>query len=298
MTMPDFVSFLQAMGAAALASACAVLLAGCLRRPAGSAWGSSVCILGICVGVAVGGRMLELEPAWPPRSALDRLLLIVLPTIVAIELLAGMRLVSNWLAWVLRMSLAAAVGRILLHGSVYFNPSAGEWTAWQTIVVLAACGALMVAVWVPLVRLSARSSGVSIPLALGMATLCGGLVIMLAGYVKGGAASFPLAGALIGAALAWRWNFPDAADGMVGIGVAGLFGLLIVGRFFGEVTNGPALTVLLAPLLCWVTEIPPLHRLKPRWAGLLRLLFVAVPLIVVLVLAKQTFDREMAPLLG
>jgi hypothetical protein len=299
LAMPDFVSFLQAMGAAALASALVVLAMGGLWRPAGSARRNSACILGVCAGIAVGCRMLHLGPVWPPMSGLDRLLTVALPAVVGIELLAGWRLVPNWLAWFLRMSLTAFVGRILLHGSVYLNPSSGEWTAWQAFAVLAVCGALMAAVWGPLIRLSARSSGVSIPLALGMATLCGGMTIMLAGYVKGGAASFPLAGALVGAALAWRVKFPDASpEGMIGIGVVGLFGLLFIGRFFGEVATGPALTVLLAPLLCWATEIPPLRRLKPGWAGLLRLLLVAIPLTVVLILAKQTFDQEMAPLLG
>jgi hypothetical protein len=77
-----------------------------------------------------------------------------------------------------------------------------------------------------------------------------------------------------------------------------LFGLLWIGRYFGNLTTGPALAIMLAPLLCLVTEIPFLRRHKPWSVGTVRMVLVAVPLVVVLWLAKQKFDREMAPLLG
>ena len=57
---------------------------------------------------------------------------------------------------------------------------------------------------------------------------------MLAGYVTGGAASLPPAAALLAAAVAARRNsHHPAAQGIIGIGVVGLFGLLFIGRFFG-----------------------------------------------------------------
>ena len=84
---------------------------------------------------------------------------------------------------------------------------------------------------------------------------------------------------------------------ILGIGVVSLFGVLFVGRFFGRLSTGCAIAMLLAPLLCWVTEMPLLRHRKPGLVGLLRLMLVAIPLVIVLTLAKQNFDRDMAPLI-
>jgi hypothetical protein len=80
--------------------------------------------------------------------------------------------------------------------------------------------------------------------------------------------------------------------------VVGLFGLLFIGLYFGRLSTAAALAMLLAPLLCWATEIPILRNRSPRIVGSLRLVLVAIPLLVVLSLAKRDFDRNMAPLLG
>jgi len=127
---------------------------------------------------------------------------------------------------------------------------------------------------------------------------------MLAGYVKGGAAAIPLAATLTattGAVWLFKKLACNSADnyesGIIGIGVVGLAGLLIIGRFFGELSTSGALTILLAPVLCWATEIPFLRHRKRWLVGLIRLLLVALPLLWVLVEAKIGFDRDMAPLL-
>jgi hypothetical protein len=72
--------------------------------------------------------------------------------------------------------------------------------------------------------------------------------------------------------------------------------LLFIGRFFGQLSTGRALAILLAPLLCWITELPRLRRQNPWFVGSLRLVLVMIPLAVVLFLAKRDFDRDMAPL--
>jgi predicted PurR-regulated permease PerM len=89
-----------------------------------------------------------------------------------------------------------------------------------------------------------------------------------------------------------------SAPAIVGVGVVGLFGLLFVGHFFGRLSTGYGLAMLLSPLLCWVTEMPPLRHRKPWVVGSLRLVLIAIPLLVVLAAAKRDFDRDMAPLLG
>jgi hypothetical protein len=74
--------------------------------------------------------------------------------------------------------------------------------------------------------------------------------------------------------------------------------LLFIGRFFGGLTTTRALTLFLAPLLCWATELAFLRGRKPWQVSALRLALVAIPLAVVLAVAKRDFDRDMAPLLG
>jgi hypothetical protein len=241
--------------------------------------------------------------AWPPRNGLDRFLTLVIPAALAIELIAGIPGVPSWASWLLRLSLAAALPRILLHGSVYIGGPHREWSPGQASLVLAASGLLLAGVWALLSWLSHRSPGSSIPLALTLSTLCAGLTVMMAGYIKGGTAAWPLAAALLATAVFslvvsnyWRIPAMFGLPVMIGVGVVGLFGLLFIGRFFGQLSTGRALAMLLAPLLCWATEWPRLRHQNPWLAGSLRLALVLIPLSVVLVLAKRDFDRDMAPL--
>ena len=317
--MPDPLLFLKAMGAAAIVSAVFVLAMGRMRRRVGttwlnSAWLNSTCVLGTGFGLAVGCFVLSLRWTWPPVHGLDRFLTIVVPAVLGIELIAGFQSVPRRVAWFLRMSLAAAVPRILLHGSVYLihrNGSDNDWTPWQAGFALAVCAGLLAAVWGLLSWLTHRSPGVSIPLALGLTIQCAGLTVMMAGYIKGGAAAFPLAATLVATTIVAgliarrtgtlaHFGVPTncGVPALLGIGVVGLFGVLFIGRFFGQLSTGSALAMLLAPLLCWATEIPLLRHRKPWLVGSLRLVLVTILLAVVLALAKRDFDRHLAPLLG
>lgn len=296
--MPDPVLYSKAMGAAALVSALLVLAVGAARRPVGALRANLACLLAVVLGASLGFALLKAWPAWPPASALDRFLTIVLPAAILVELIAAPPRTPGWLAWLLRLCLAAAMGSVLLYASTYMSGPRREWTIEEAVITLAACGVLPAAVWALMVRLSHRSPGVSLPIALVFSILTAGAAVMLAGYVSGGAAAFPLAAAILGASLALPRiaQRPDS-PATVGMGVVSLFGVLFIGRYFGGLSTPPALAVLLAPLLCWTTEIPWLRRRKPWLVGALRLLLVAIPLLVVLALAKQEFDRELGPLL-
>ncbi|HUY90179.1 MAG TPA: hypothetical protein VMV10_15690 [Pirellulales bacterium] len=297
--MPDAAAYLKAISIAAGASALVVLALGGVRRPAGAARWNAACILGIALGLASGGASLQLPLSLPPASALARLFEIVLPAAMGIELLAAFERAPRWLAWGLRLILAASAGRILLHGSVYLAGLKGEWTAWQASIYLALCGAALAMVWGLLSWLAERSPGISIPLALSQASLAGGAAVMLAGYLAGGEAALSLAAALAGAAIAASFVGPRLApQGLIGLGVIGLFGILFIGRFFGRLSTGAALAVLFAPLLCWATEAPLLVNRKPWLKGAIRLALAAIPLAFVLAAAKLEFDRGMRPLLG
>lgn len=297
--MPDAALYFKAVLISAGATAICVLALGGVRRPASAARLNAACVLAIALGLVLGGALLRLPLGWPPASALGRLLLIVLPAAVGAELLAGFERVPRWLAWSLRLALAASAGRILLHGSVYLAGVKSEWTAWQQAFTLTFCGAMLATVWALSIRLAEQTPGVSIPLVLCEASLASGAAIMLAGYLAGGETALVLAAALAGAAIAASFVGKRAApQSLVGVGVVGLFGVLFVGRFFGRLSTGAALAVLLAPLLSWATETPPLRN-RPRWLkGAVRLALAAIPLAIVLAFAKLEFDREMRPLLG
>jgi hypothetical protein len=301
--MPEPLLYLKAIATPAIASAVFVATVMAVRPPASTTRLNSVCVLGIGLGLALGYDVLSLRSSWPPLNGLDRLLTIVVPATLGIELIAGFQRVPSWIKWFLRISLAATIPRILLHGSVYLSGTGGDSTPWQAGMLLAVCGALLASLWVLLSWLFQRGPGVSIPLALSLATPCAGLTIMMAGYIKGGAAALPLAATLVGTTIGARVfarRLPEraGAPGILGIGVVGLFGLLFIGRFFGRLSTGSALAILLAPLLCWATEMPPLRDRKPWLVGSLRLVLVAIPLVAVLTVAKRDFDRDMAPLLG
>lgn len=298
--MPEPQLYLQAMGAAAFASAMFVLAMAWVRRSIDATWLNSASVLGIGLGLVVGYYVLSFRLIWPPMNGLDRFLTIALPAVLTVELISGLHRVPRRIAWSLRLILSAGMPRILLHDSVYLS----NWTLWQAVIALAVCGALLVGLWSLLSCLSKRCPGVSIPLALCLTIQCVGLTVMMAGYIKGGAAAFPLAATLLGTVLGAKLvekllgvpvNFGTPA--ILGIGVVGLFSLLAIGWFFGRLTTSSALAMLLAPLLCWVTETPLLKHRKPWLVGSIRLALVAIPLVVVLSLAKCDFDRNMAPLL-
>lgn len=301
--MPDLLLYLHAIVATGISAVVVTLAIGKKRTPGGTSRNQAACILATAVGLMVGYGVLEFQPNWPPTNGLDRFLTILVPAVIVIEILAIVARVPSWFAWLLRIVLGAISGRVLLHGSVYLNPDMGEWTAIQAWAVLALSGVLLIAEWLLLSELARRSEGRSITLTLSFATLAAGIAIMLAGYIKGGAATLPLATACIATTIGSCFRAGSTRmQPIIGIAIIGLFGLTGIGRFFGQLSMVDALTVVLAPLLCWVTEIRPLLRPlhgRPTWViGLLRLVFVGIPLVVILIMAKQTFDREMAPLLG
>jgi hypothetical protein len=151
-------------------------------------------------------------------------------------------------------------------------------------------------VWSALVRLVQRSPGRSTPLALAVA--CGGaaITIMLSGYATGGQPGLPLAAVLIAVVVASLFvTGPVDAAGPVSIGVVGLFALLVVGRYFGELTTLHALLLGSAPLLSWGPELPGVQRLGARVRGELRVVLTVVPVAVAVFLARQSFVEDSAP---
>lgn len=296
--MPEPLLYVKAMAAAAGASAVVLLVAVWGRRFVGTVPAHVSTVLALGIGQAVGYCMLRGGVRWPPVNGLDRYFTIVLPAIVVVELVAGIERVPRWLAWALRLCLAASVTRVLLHGSVYLGGPASEWAIWQTAMLLTFGAAVLAALWASLAWPAKRSPGASLPLALALSIYGAGVAIMLAGYIAGGAACFPVAAALVVVIVAacCRNDLLDP-QAAVAMGTVGLFSLVLVGRFFGALTTGTALVLLAAPLCCWVTELPLVRRQKPWIVVTIRLALVSIVLIAVLIVAKLEFNRTMGPLL-
>jgi len=289
---------MQASIGSLIVSACVALGGGWLGRPAAS-WRVVASGIGaVGAGLASGYLLLGFGWVWPPAKALDRLLELILPAALVIEFAAGMPRISPQLAWGLRIGLAAATSPVLLYGSVYLRQELPEWNTLATPTTLLACGVLLALYWLLLVWLAQRRSGVSIAIAISMATQCAGATIMLAGYIKGGMAAGPLAVTIATTAIVANLTRNRAAtQSILGVGILGLFGLLFIGRFYGGLRTPAALLTFLTPLLCWVTEIRAVRDWKDWQLSALRLTLITLALALLLALAKRDFDRDFAPLL-
>ncbi len=210
-----------------------------------------------------------------------------------------------------RFLLFAFAGRILLHESVYLNEASDDgWSKEKQSAILLVAMIVLLSTWFALTRLSRRAPPINIVFSLSLAISSAGCCTMMAGYIQGGTAALPLATALLGAALAAplliysgqaggtqsRSNL--VLSGTIGVGLVGLFGLLWIGRFFGQLTNANATVMFFAPMLCWIGELPVFSTKTAKQKKVICLIGVAIPLAVVLWIAKSEFDRKMAPLLA
>jgi hypothetical protein len=243
--------------------------------------------------------LLGVRPHWPPREDQDRLLFLVIPAVLAVEVVGALAGRLQPLAWLLRLVVAAAAARVLLHNTSYLTdlsgPGTREWTTTQALLILGGLAVILAGVWGALTWLGRRSGGRSVPLALAVASAGAAVAVMLSGYASGGQLGLPLAAGLVGATLASllvRGRLQT--DGLVGLGVVGLFALLLIGHFFGQLSATYAAVLFLGPLLCGLPELPYVRRLAPVLRGAAGILLTTVPVVLVLVLAQQKFVADSA----
>jgi hypothetical protein len=288
--MPDPIVMAEA-AAAALVVAALVLAA----RSPDARW-----VVGLGAGYYLGCWMLEIRPRWPIREDLDRLLVLVIPAVILVELLGAIPWLPRWLIWALRVVVAGVGARVLLHGSMYLTgpagPGSSSWTTPQTWLILGSIAAAEVAAWGLLVLLARRSPGASLPIVLALVLGGTSIVIMLSGYLTGGQAGLPLSAAILGAGLV-ALMMPEATRSVapIGVSVVGLSSLLIIGRFFGELRTDHAVLLFAAPLLAWLPELPRLRRLPPWARGLLRVVLVGLVVSGVFADATRRFIGNSGP---
>lgn len=292
--MPDPLLFLLSVAIALGASVMVTLALGWWGRSPQQLAICSMCVVGFASGVAAGCGWLRLPGSWPPVSALDRFLVLLLPAVIAVEWGGAiLRLSAGWL-WGARWLLAATAPRVLLHGSVYLD----AWTAWQSVSVYAGFAVLLIGLWLLLARLAERTPGAAVPLALALTIQGAGAAIMLAGYLRGGGAALAVGAALLGASAACAFVAKgEAQQALVGLGVVSLCSLLVIGVQFGRLPSASGWLLLAAPLLGWGAEIGGKRRRSQGTVIALRLALTGVVVALVLLLAQRKFEREFRPLL-
>ncbi len=294
--LPDPVLLVQAFAASASTAAFVVwLLAWPWNAP--HRWRSTLgYLLGMASAMAVACRLLMVRPHWPPRVDQDRFLFVLLPSLFCVEMTAAFHM-RPLLIWSLRLLLAGGVAPILLYGSVYVSDSAGpgtrRWTPYQAVLVFFMLGLALSTVWRLLSKLQRQTQSQVVPLAVALSCLGAAATVALSGYASIAGVGVALAAAVTGCALAARIsrNSPDL-DTAVSLSVVGLFALVVVGRYFGNLDLGHAVALLFAPLLSWLPEWSPLNRLGSTGRGVSRLVLTTVPIAVVLALAYQQFVRD------
>jgi hypothetical protein len=302
--MPDPIQILEALAASAAVAlvvvAAGLLLSGWPRRAPKPGFVNVGAVVGLGVAWFVGCAALGQWPHWPPREGQDRLLFLVLPAVLLVELVSAFPVVPRWLAWLLRILVAAGTARVLLHDTTYLadlaGPGSREWTPAQAWLVLLGLAAALAAVWAAVVLLAERAHGRPLPAALAVTCAGAAIAIMLSGYATGGELGLPLAAALLGISLAsLALSGRVEVTGVLGVGLVGLFGLLVIGRFFGQLTTTHAALLLAAPLLCWLPELPYLRKLRPWLRGGLQVALVAIPVAVAVVQAQRQFVQDSRP---
>jgi hypothetical protein len=295
--MPDPVLILTAIFVAlAVSAALSALIGRCGRAVLTNSFDAGW-VVGIGVGFFVGCWVLGIRPHWPPREDLDRLLVVVLPAIGMVELLATFPQMPRWLVWPMRFLVVAGGARVLLHGTSYLTdmsgPGTSEWSPRLAYLVFGGLAALEAAVWVLLSLLARRAPAPAFPVSVAVTIAGAAVTVMLSGYNTGGQIGLPLAGAVTGATAATLFlSRTSWATGPPGLPIVGLFSLLVIGRFFGELTSVHAVLLFCAPLLGWLGELPYVRRLPAGLRGLIEVLLVGTLVMAVVVQAQTKFAKD------
>ncbi|MDB5348087.1 MAG: hypothetical protein JWP89_6464 [Schlesneria sp.] len=282
--MPNPVLMAQAIGIAAFL---AVIISWSLGRS-----GVSGGAVGVGLGVFAGAWVLGLTPQVPPRGALDRLQLILIPAIVLTEVVITSR--TWWVGWVLRATVAVLAAPLLVYGSSYVTdlsgPGSREWTTGIAAAIFTSLAAVLMLVWILLTQLATQASR-SATIAVAITAAGTAVTMMLSGYATGGQLGLPLAAAVGVIA------FSDSrhASGAVAVAIVTLFSLLVIGRLFAGLTTLHAVGLFATPLLACVPDLPQLRQWGPRTRATLRVVLTAVPVVLVLWLAQQKFAEDSGP---
>lgn len=292
--MPDALRLTTAVSGSAILSALVVWTCAWPWRMPRPAWTKAGLVAGAGTGFFLGCWLLRCLPHWPPREDLDRLLTVVIPAVLLVELLAVFPQVPRWIVWPLRVAVVGGGARALLHGTSYLagftETGSGEWSPVQTWLILGALACAQGALWLMLSMLAKRAPGLSHTACLAGTIAGAAVTIMLSGYATGGQVGLPLAASLLGAAGATLVLPPSLqVPPSTGVAVVGLSSLLVIGRFFGQLTITHMVLLFFAPVLGWLPELALPQRVRPRLRALARVALVGLLVSGVVIHAQRKF---------
>lgn len=323
--MPDPILYVQALVVAGAIGACLSLVSRYLPAVGGAARAFAVnrCIA-ILVAAVAGLALAGIRPRFPPHNALDRLLLVLLPAALLVEGLTAVFSAGPRWRWAGRLTLAFCAAPVLLYGSVYLQPDSPQWSIAGLFVGLVFGGG---ASWMAVEWLGIQASRDAVAqrataASVGVTIWSAGVLVLMGGYIKGGAAAFPLAGTAFGLALVLPPHAARSHAARIDVtwSLLGLFGVVFVGRFFGGLTNGTSLLLASTPVIgacvarlargselamgeldpaCDATTSSPVvasSRRRTRWAAALQLLVVAAVLGVLLTRGYAQFRQKLGRL--
>ena len=254
--------------------------------------------MGLAAGIYAGCALLGEWPHWPPLEDRDRFLAVLLPLALAVEFAAMLLPERRALPWILRVFLAAAAAPILLHNSVYLadlaGPGSAEWSLSLAAVILSMSAAILSIVWGLLAELQSRQSGPTLSIVLAATALATAATVMLSGYFRGSLLALPMCGAIAGTTLA-SVVLPQQPQGnpCLGIGIFGIFSVLLIGRFFGSLPTSLAIGILLTPLLAWSAEIPRIRQWPVAARSAVGIAAVLASLLLMVACAQVRFNNSL-----
>jgi hypothetical protein len=251
-------------------------------------------LLGTAGGFYAGCLLLRPTLHWPPREDYDRLLLLVFPAVLLVELGAAHIQRPRTLFWLMRGLVALALPRVLLHGSVFLqtDSTAAESKPGKVTLILAGIGLALAAAWFLLSRLAPSVGGRFLALVLVATAIATAVAVALSGYLAAGLLGFAMAASLAGIVVGSLLlkQVPDMRV-LIGPAVVCIASLLIVGYFFGELSLANALFLAAAPLLCSIPELIPVVRPWKRSRALVSVGLVGVCLCVAVVNSIPAFTK-------
>ena len=308
--MPDGLVFAQAFFASMGVSMLVLLTPILFRRLTGrirtheSNTDSMQALGSIAAGIAAGCHVLQFPWTWPPANAIERFLELLVPGTLLIHLISALSSHPEGKGRLLRQLPPLACPLLILYGSIYLRAPvsiAGRSLPSgiaAPLITLACTAALLAAVHVTQ-SLTRQTSPFVTGLLITLTLPATGIAIMLAGYIKGGSAALPLAGSLLATVVGLHFiPPPPRRHTLPEIAMLVLFGLLMIGHFYGRISLLQAAGLLGSPLLAAVAPLPKRIRSLRTDTLRFRLLLLTLLLSVQLSLAAWEFFVRMTPLLA
>ncbi len=261
--------------------------------------------LAVATGLIGGIWMLGLIPAWPPAVDRGRLIWILIPVFLVIELILCRRRdarsqAGRWLRCLLRFLAAFSIMPVVVWRSIYVanvgGPDSRIWSNWQMVAWFSLIGLGSFGLWAIAIVLVRKLPLGLLTWIMAFVYLCSGVTIMLSGYLSAGQLAFPLAVSLITMLIATgQSNKREVLEGAVGISTLLLVGLFVAGHFFAELRAIDAIILGVSLLLPGVIKLPIIAKRRLWLQVVLAVLISCTPPLFVVYQTQHRFSERSNP---